>query len=454
MHRSSHHAQRRLWPTAACCAFVLVLLLRRSTTNTESRKTPAERLWPSDDAAQRLFWSSTSTAASSSCPLVYVYPLRDELIDKPIPSSSTQILPGIFVTSDLEENANLLEVVLDRLGGESSRCSTTDPARADLFLVPILPRVKHWSEWVEKCVEIAPIVNADRLEHLSEENARRHFFIFPRVGYMPKCTGWWANPMPPLVQKFARVAVGGYEEFSGQFQRTKTLAVRRDDRAHPENLIPRLVSAPYVANVRWSKDFQSQPPWQQQRQRHYLFSYAASPHGSEDAVALRTHLGQLCVDSPLDCITATDRVQSTLAKINATFCLEPPGLTPGRSSIVTALLLGCIPVLFAPEQDLLWPLHWGDWIEQSRLYIDANSILRSRSTNKHNSSSLRERESSSSSNLIELLRSVPFEKIKTMQATIADRAHSLQYALDNHVPGDALEVLLLGLNHAAAVAPR
>ena len=35
----------------------------------------------------------------------------------------------------------------------------------------------------------------------------------------------------------------------------------------------------------------------------------------------------------------------------ATFCVEPPGLTPGRASIVTALLAGCIPVLFAPEQD-------------------------------------------------------------------------------------------------------
>jgi hypothetical protein len=46
------------------------------------------------------------------------------------------------------------------------------------------------------------------------------------------------------------------------------------------------------------------------------------------------------------------------------------GLTPGRASIVTALLAGCIPVLFVPEQDRLWPLHWGGWREASRVMLD------------------------------------------------------------------------------------
>lgn len=281
------------------------------------------------------------------------------------------------------------------------------------------------------------------LEHLEPRTARRHVFIFPRVGYMPKCVGWWAMPMPPLIRQFARVAVGGYEQLNGDFQRANTLERLSDrDRANPQNLVPRLVSAPYVANVRWSTRFQASPPWKPSRTpRAYLFAYSGSPHGSSNAVELRVMLSAICRNHPMHCATAVDgndaadpadvnmRIRSTLAKRNATFCLEPPGLTPGRASIVSSLLLGCIPVLFAPEQDLLWPLHWGDWIRDSRLMIPAPSVARDPAA------------------LLSFLAAVPTHDVERMQSTIAARAHALQYAFDD-VPGDALEVLLRGLRDA------
>mmetsp|Transcript_41053 Transcript_41053/g.135277 ORF Transcript_41053/g.135277 Transcript_41053/m.135277 type:complete len:499 (-) Transcript_41053:18-1514(-) len=46
------------------------------------------------------------------------------------------------------------------------------------------------------------------------------------------------------------------------------------------------------------------------------------------------------------------------AYASSTFCLQPPGDTFGRSAIVDALSVGCIPVFFHPRQLELWPRFW------------------------------------------------------------------------------------------------
>ena len=62
--------------------------------------------------------------------------------------------------------------------------------------------------------------------------------------------------------------------------------------------------------------------------------------------------------------------------LNATFCLQPPGDSPSRKSIVDSIVLGCIPVLFAHFQPMLWPWHIGDWRDVSVTLDDgANGVI-------------------------------------------------------------------------------
>ena len=390
-----------------------------------------------------------AAAAAAACPRTYVYRLPPRLVDWAPPATpGTRVAPGVYVSADaVGENANLLEVVLDRLSRPASPCVATNPEDAELFLVPILPKSKHWSDWVDACGRVKLEKAAawrKLLPYLDDGNARRHFFVFPRVAYIPKCAGWWATPLgfEPFTQ-FARVAVGGYEEFAGDYQRGKTLeGLDARQRRRPQDLVPRLVSAPYVAAVRWSAREAGPPPWADARARPRLFAYSATPHGSANAVALRRALGDACARAgpavcdageraPADAEpTDASRARAALAKRNATFCVEPPGLTPGRASIVTALLLGCVPVLFAPEQDRLWPLHWGPFREGSRVMLDA---ARARADPTYVEAAL---------------RAIPPADVAAMRWVIADRAVALQYGLDD-VPGDALHVLLRGIRHAA-----
>ena len=53
----------------------------------------------------------------------------------------------------------------------------------------------------------------------------------------------------------------------------------------------------------------------------------------------------------------------------ADFCLQPPGNTLPRPSVVDAISVGCVPVVFHPSQRTLWPAHWRD-PENSSLLFD------------------------------------------------------------------------------------
>ncbi|KAH8095351.1 phosphopyruvate hydratase [Aureococcus anophagefferens] len=247
------------------------------------------------------FFASDADAAAfattaAACPRTYVYRLPPRLVDWAPPANpGTRVAPGVYVSADaVGENANLLEVVLDRLSRPESPCVATNPEDAELFLVPILPKSKHWRSATPARAGPAVCDAGERAENASRR----------------------------------------------------------------------------------------------------------TPRGA------------------------------ALAKRNATFCVEPPGLTPGRASIVTALLLGCVPVLFAPEQDRLWPLHWGPFREGSRVMLDA---ARARADPTYVEAAL---------------RAIPPADVAAMRRLVADRAVALQYGLDD-VPGDALHVLLRGIRHAA-----
>ena len=82
---------------------------------------------------------------------------------------------------------------------------------------------------------------------------------------------------------------------------------------------------------------------------------------------------ELCVAKPLEScprenVLLTRWAFSTLADSYSSFCLQPPGDTIPRAGIVDALSVGCVPVLFHPAQQKLWPRHWN--ASQASLLFD------------------------------------------------------------------------------------
>ena len=441
---------KKLW-------FALLLMLVKAENTTmlfySKKKNEAKsvskaelRFWRKSSDRKRFFKmeeASRKAGIAPPCPKVFVYDLAPELTDwRPSKATVNRSSEVITVPSvAVDENANLMEVILTRLA-TSKRCLATDPTEADLFLVPVLPKIKHWQEWGRLCgSSILKGRRFDReLPYLTKENARRHVFVYPRVAYQIKCHNWWTTPMPAILASFARVAVGGCEELIGDFHRDRTVQRQQEN---PQLIIPRLVSAPYVANVRFSTT--TIPITTENDERPFLFMYSGSLHGSNKSIQLRTALQAACDTNPSQCATAKSgserrrrttqvelekRLPSTLKMRNATFCPQPPGDTPGRASMMTALLLGCIPIYFAPEQDRLWPLHIGPWIKDARIFIPADKIIQD------------------SNYFINALTAIPPNRINHMRTAIRRHARRLQYALDD-MPDDALEVLLRGLRAAA-----
>lgn len=144
-------------------------------------------------------------------------------------------------------------------------------------------------------------------------------------------------------------------------------------------------------------------------------------------------------------------------KRQSVFCFEPPGTTVGRKSIVDSLLSGCIPVLFDPRQDELFPWHWDSWRNHSRVLLElppqciedykgrrAHVGAWKMSNLRHpNAKDRNEEEMPPECGIIEMLEAIPEKVVKRMQQTIAKNMHKMQYALVEY-GGDAHEMLLRG----------
>ena len=106
----------------------------------------------------------------------------------------------------------------------------------------------------------------------------------------------------------------------------------------------------------------------------------------------------------------------------ARFSLQPAGDDPARKSIIDSLTQGCIPVLFHEAQRRLWRLHWGEWANESHVYIPHERVI------------------DGTANVMRLLEQIPLERVEAMQRTIARRAHQLVYSLSPS-PAGAFNIL-------------
>ena len=155
----------------------------------------------------------------------------------------------------------------------------------------------------------------------------------------------------------------------------------------------RTLSVPYMSSVRWSAAWRAAeagdgaggaeapllPPWNAAHaaSRTSLVCFTGSLRGQPTSMQIRQRLVTACQAAPRALCSSlvsthfpifgpaqSTRGQATTLrkalslKRRATFCLEPPGFSPPRKSMLDSLLSGCIPVLFYERHQCTPPPMW------------------------------------------------------------------------------------------------
>ena len=236
--------------------------------------------------------------------------------------------------------------------------------------------------------------------------------------------------------------------------RRVTLTLRFDDPVPREGMkaLPRVVQLPYISSVRWHPEWGSDAsPWRaavRGERRQLLASFTGSLRGNPLSMRLRSALVRQCASvpssvckshvseewklSPPSEASATSRQEATLRRMlhlkrRSVFCLEPPGYSPPRKSIIDSLLSGCVPVLFYEPQlyESMMPHFFLPWGYNASVRLSASALL------------------SGQLDVLQYLASLPEVRVLHMREVIAKHAHRLLYGLGEHgVPGDAIHQLV------------
>ena len=379
---------------------------------------------------------ASATPSSPSCgPRVFVHNASllnvDELTSAfgtPLPIATPSSTRFEWLTNS--DQHSLGGMVLSRLLHARSCPIAVSPENADVFVVPIspiLPRAATPEEintvhdvmppsqseaLVQTCRDITQTDWFAKLPELTRRNAARHVFIHPKTfGIYGFCEG--------TVPGFGE-AVRQNPSLQGWVWVGNQVGLRDSDGLH-------MLSIAFPSSVHMSANDLASPPWRQGRfERTYLAMFGGSMHGSSLARQIRPFLRDACANAsradPSRCKLITEEhMMNSLpaaleAKMQSTFCLEPPGYGLERKSIADALTLGCIPVLFVqPDEDTFWPHHWTKaFLRRSHIYLDGTQVLRGEI------------------DVFEQLRGITSSQVAAMQRAISRHAHQLHVAFDEH----------------------
>lgn len=194
---------------------------------------------------------------------------------------------------------------------------------------------------------------------------------------------------------------------------------------------------PYVSNIRWNSEWTYTPPWKATHTRRYLLSFTGSLSGTSRAIAMRHKIYKVCKTSDVckvitqKFMTHHDTIQKVLElKRKSTFCLEPPGFSNVRRSIIDSLLSGCIPILFMEQERF------------DRSYLPMHSAW------KYDEDANAAHVLWNSDNIEDLMlhvQNMNTTTIAKMQRHISNTAHHLVYSF-NAFPEDAIETLVKNIS--------
>ena len=336
---------------------------------------------------------------------------------------------------------------------KSRRYRTFDPAKADLFLVPMLPLPKRGKFITSACERISDSkVAAALFPHFTEATAHKHFFLMAKEHYEgSQCPGWWANPTG-LFRKAQRLSYSTVQPDSiraddyYEYERKTHGPPKCNDLWHHDGCpdYPNMADAPYLGNVHWPPDAATSssnvqlPPWADDGAlRPYLSVFLGGfSHGD---TLVRRRMGTMCKGyaDTRTCLIQRYDFSTLLLKHLSTFCLEPGGDSPFRRSITDSVAFGCIPVFFSGAQDEAYSWLWGGWRRAASVSVNRTLFLNGQI------------------DLRKLLGSAPPKLVSLMRRTLAERARAFTVSLeddpmDSHASGDQVDSYLAYLLHRVA----
>lgn len=297
-----------------------------------------------------------------------------------------------------DNGAPMVPVIFDAV---RTRYQAQTPSEADLFFafvpLPTLPDApRRWCAHVENAT-------AELMQRFPKQ-LERAFVLSP--------------PMPGLSGVMDCRALG----YTRAPELLLTLSADRPELrmsdAPPEAEVLRInrMQIPFMSNIRWSSRFEARgiaKPWARRppmtpAARPLLMSFVGSVLGNKGEARYegRSRMVSGCVAAPPTVCEAMllkptgDRylpfpehapseeaisadADATIAhafglKRRSIFCLEPPGASPGRKSIVDSLLSGCIPTFLMDDAmgahfDTFWPFHFG-WRRQASVAYRVQSL--------------------------------------------------------------------------------
>lgn len=325
---------------------------------------------------------------------------------------------------------------------------TSDPAKADLFIIPVLPRHPTYqtadtdpSDFKDAVKHTCDHLFLDDLqqhyEHLNEETARAH--IVTAVEYTPIlafCAMHGGYAMRPRsLRLLQRMRWFIHEDF----EPSRSAPVRHYSLSPglPGTMSAMAVTIPFPSGVANHRETLAQ---MSHRRRPYLLSFSGSGSGSPENRLLRQAISRQCRrhGSP-SCMSgrvvpgmemASDSiVRIYQLKQSSTFCAEPGGHNRIRKGVADAVLSGCIPIVFLRPQHArrFWPWHLFGWRNQSMLTLHPETFV-SRGTD-----------------LVAMLQAIPAVQVQAMQRSLFANARRIAYLVNQAEGDDALSIALKGM---------
>lgn len=382
----------------------------------------------------------------SSCPVTFIYDLP-EYWDFEVPLASMGVLHKVILgqrcsvgVRNINQFSLLLRLIF-RLK-TSSRCTiTTDPHKADIFMVPLFPKPKP----ARRICNGFTIEDLEgHLTHFTAETAHKHFIVLQK-GHRKydNCGSWWKQPTG-LFRKVIRIAYSlpwrskdahEYGPPRANLRMLDTVARESGSFLNDSVAYPHLYSVPYPASRElWGANASSAED--EISERPFLLHFGGGFHGVY-GLELRKKIVSDCRKADKQqCLVQKIRKQTDVCallrgKRQSKFCFEPGGDSPYRKSLYDSISLGCVPVLLSPYQLLVSPWHLGHFRNFSTVFLDRDDFL----TDNVNIFKFLEG----------LVRTGDYDR---MRDVLSAQSHSIQYALEDH-PGDAVERLLLGVQRAS-----
>lgn len=261
-----------------------------------------------------------------------------------------------------------------------SVCRTWNASEATLFFIPAFSArffQGHTSVGAAKLADALARVRIGATSALQRFNGRDHFIVQPRNG-----ASYERRPYRELNYADHRLL------------HTTRLSIESPGTNYSSYRAESIYDGvPFPSQVRRGT------PWQSRHTRYYLLAVSLRVHGR--AARVRRELQHTCAHESACSLGPPSHAFQQYW--NATFCAQPPGDAISRKGVVDALLVGCIPILFHPQQRGQWPWHLSDWIDDASVLV----------TNV--------------SRLISTLRAIDSVTVAKMRQTIAERAHRLVY---------------------------